>query len=256
MGVLNVTPDSFSDGGVFFTPEKAVERALQMVDEGAAVIDVGGESTRPGAEPVSVDEELDRVIPVIEALNDSLPVPLSIDSRRPKVMQAAVQAGAGLINDVNALQQPGAVETAARLGVPVCLMHMQGEPESMQDSPAYDEPVTEIRDFLLARADACMDAGISRESILIDPGFGFGKTVEHNLKLLRELERFVDTGFPVLVGLSRKSMIGKLLDLPVERRLQPSIALAVIAAWKGAAVIRCHDVRETREAVDMCAAIK
>ena len=256
MGVLNVTPDSFSDGGVFFTPEKAVERALQMVDEGVAIIDVGGESTRPGAEPVSVDEELDRVIPVIEALNGLLPVPLSIDSRRPKVMQAAVQAGAGLINDVNALQQPGAVEAAARLGVPVCLMHMQGEPESMQDSPGYDEPVTEIRDFLLARADACMDAGISRESILIDPGFGFGKTVEHNLKLLRELERFVDTGFPVLVGLSRKSMIGKLLDLPVERRLQPSIALAVIAAWKGAAVIRCHDVRETREAVDMCSAVR
>jgi dihydropteroate synthase len=255
MGVLNVTPDSFSDGGVNSSLEKSLEHALRMVDDGAAIIDVGGESTRPGAAPVSLDEELGRVIPVIEALGSSLSVPVSIDTRKPEVMQAAVAAGAGLINDVNALQETGAVEMAAGLGVPVCLMHMQGIPESMQQSPDYRDVVTEVAAFLNDRARACLTAGISRQQIILDPGFGFGKTVEHNLQLLHQLDRLVSSGFPVLVGLSRKSLIGKVLGLPVDKRLYPSVALAVLAVWKGAAIVRCHDVRETSEAIRMCQAV-
>ena len=255
MGVLNVTPDSFSDGGVNSSLEKSLEHALRMVDDGAAIIDVGGESTRPGAAPVSLDEELGRVIPVIEALGSSLSVPVSIDTRKPEVMQAAVAAGAGLINDVNALQETGAVEMAAGLGVPVCLMHMQGIPESMQQSPDYRDVVTEVAAFLNDRARACLAAGISRQQIILDPGFGFGKTVEHNLQLLHQLDRLVSSGFPVLVGLSRKSLIGKVLCLPVDKRLYPSVALAVLAVWKGAAIVRCHDVRETSEAIRMCQAV-
>jgi len=227
-----------------------------MVEEGAAIIDVGGESTRPGATPVAVDEELRRVIPVIEALHVALAVPVSIDTRRPEVMQAAVAAGAGLINDVNALQAPGAVELAARLDVPVCLMHMQGTPESMQQQPGYGDVVAEVTDFLLARANRCIEQGIDREQILLDPGFGFGKTTAHNLLLLQHLERLVAGGFPVLAGLSRKSLIGQILGLPVDERLYPGIALAVLAVWKGAAIVRCHDVRETREAIRMCQAVR
>ena len=256
MGILNVTPDSFSDGGDFFVPDQAVARAVRMVEEGAAIIDVGGESTRPGAAPVAVEEELQRVIPVIEALHASLDVPVSIDSRRPEVMQAAVAAGAGLINDVNALQATGAVELAARLNVPVCLMHMQGTPESMQQQPRYDDVVSEVRDFLLARATLCMQQGIAREQILLDPGFGFGKTAAHNLQLLQHLQQLVACGFPVLAGLSRKSLIGQTLGLPVDKRLYAGIALAVLAVWKGAAIVRCHDVRETREAVLMCQIVR
>ncbi len=256
MGVLNITPDSFSDGGDFFSLDRAVERAQQMVEDGAAIIDVGGESTRPGAAAVPLDEELRRVVPVIEALRPALTVPISIDTRKPEVMRAAVAAGAGLINDVNALQAGGALEAAAGLNVPVCLMHMQGGPETMQDTPAYRDVVIEVGDFLAARAAACLDAGIARERILLDPGFGFGKTVEHNLQLLRQLDRLVARGFPVLVGLSRKSLIGKLLDLPVDRRLAPSIALAVLAVWQGAAIVRAHDVRATREAILMCQAVR
>jgi dihydropteroate synthase len=256
MGVLNITPDSFSDGGDFFTLEKAVARAEQMVEEGAAIIDLGGESTRPGAAPVSVDEELQRVIPVIEALHATVPVPLSIDTRKPAVMQAAVAAGAGLINDVNALQEAGAVEMAASLEVPVCLMHMQGNPETMQDTPTYHNVVDEVTAYLEARAHACLQQGIPKERILLDPGFGFGKTTPHNLLLLQQLERLVETGFPVLVGLSRKSLIGKVLDLPVDKRLYPGLALAVLAVWKGAALVRCHDVRPTREAIAMCQAVR
>jgi len=256
MGVLNITPDSFSDGGDFFTLEKAVARAEQMVEEGAAIIDLGGESTRPGAAPVSVDEELQRVIPVIEALHATVPVPLSIDTRKPAVMQAAVAAGAGLINDVNALQEAGAVEMAASLEVPVCLMHMQGNPETMQDTPIYHNVVDEVTAYLEARAHACLQQGIPKERILLDPGFGFGKTTPHNLLLLQQLERLVETGFPVLVGLSRKSLIGKVLDLPVDKRLYPGLALAVLAVWKGAALVRCHDVRPTREAIAMCQAVR
>ena len=256
MGVLNVTPDSFSDGGDFIAPEKAVARAVQMVEEGAAIIDVGGESTRPGAPPVSPEDELQRVIPVVEALYATVSVPISIDTRKPEVMQAAVAAGAGLINDVNALQQPGALEMAASLEVPVCLMHMQGNPETMQDTPAYDDVVDEVTAFLEARAEVCMQHGIPKERILLDPGFGFGKTTTHNLQLLQQLHRLVESGFPVLVGLSRKSLIGKVLGLPVDNRLYPGVALAVLAVWKGAALVRCHDVRATREAIEMCQAVR
>ena len=256
MGILNVTPDSFSDGGDFFLPEQAVARAVRMVEEGAAIIDVGGESTRPGAAPVTVEEELRRVIPAVESLHEALAVPVSIDTRRPEVMQMAVAAGAGLINDVNALQAAGAVELAARLNVPVCLMHMQGTPATMQQQPGYDDVVSEVRDFLLARATLCMQQGIAREQILLDPGFGFGKTSAHNLQLLQHLEQLVACGFPVLAGLSRKSLIGQTLGLPVDKRLYAGIALAVLAVWKGAAIVRCHDVHETREAVLMCQIVR
>ena len=256
MGVLNVTPDSFSDGGDFIAPEKAIARAVQMVEEGAAIIDVGGESTRPGAPPVSLENELQRVIPVVEALCATVPVPISIDTRKPEVMQAAVAAGAGLINDVNALQEPGAVEMAASLEVPVCLMHMQGSPETMQDAPVYADVIDEVTAFLVARADDCIQQGISRDRILLDPGFGFGKTTTHNLLLLQQLQRLVEIGFPVLVGLSRKLLIGKVLGLPVDKRLYPGVALAVLAVWKGASLVRCHDVQATREAIEMCQAVR
>jgi len=255
MGILNITPDSFSDGGVFFAPEAALGHAREMVAEGAAIIDVGGESTRPGAAPVPLQEELRRVIPVIEALCDTLPVPVSIDTRHPAVMQAAVAAGAGLINDVNALQAPGALEMAVSLGVPVCLMHMQGMPESMQDNPEYGDVVAEVRQFLDDRARVCLAAGMVRERILLDPGFGFGKTTRHNLLLLQQLDGLVAGGYPVLVGLSRKSLIGNVLGLPVNERLYPGLALAVLAVWQGAAIVRTHDVRATREAVAMCHAV-
>jgi len=256
MGILNVTPDSFSDGGDFFSVAKAIERAQRLVDEGAAIIDVGGESTRPGAPPVPLDEELRRVLPVIESLHRSLPVPISVDTRKPEVMRAAVAAGAGLINDVNALRAEGAAAVAADLGVPVCLMHMRGEPQTMQEAPRYADVVAEVAGFLLERARACVAAGVARHRILLDPGFGFGKTLEHNLRLLRHLDRLVAHGYPVLVGLSRKSLIGQVLGLPVDQRLTPSVALAVLAVWQGAAIVRCHDVRETREAIRMCRAVR
>jgi len=256
MGILNVTPDSFSDGGDFYSITTALERARRMVDEGAAIIDVGGESTRPGAQPVTLDEELRRVLPVIEALHDTLPVPVSVDTRKPQVMRAAVAAGAGMINDVNALRAEGATGVAADLGVPVCLMHMQGEPESMQTAPRYTDVVDEVIGFLLDRASDCLEAGVSRERILLDPGFGFGKTAGHNLRLLRHLDRLTGLGYPVLVGLSRKSLIGQVLGLPVDKRLYPGVALAVLAVWQGAAIVRCHDVRETREAIRMCQAVR
>jgi len=256
MGVLNVTPDSFSDGGDFFSTAAALEQARCMVEEGAAIIDVGGESTRPGAQPVPLDEELRRVLPVIEALHDTLPVPVSVDTRKPQVMRAAVAAGAGLINDVNALRAEGAAGLAADLGVPVCLMHMQGEPQSMQTAPDYSDVVGEVIGFLLDRARECIAAGVARERILLDPGFGFGKTTGHNLQLLRHLDRLTGQGYPVLVGLSRKSLIGRILDLPADKRLYPGVALAVLAVWQGAAIVRCHDVRETREAIRMCQAVR
>ena len=256
MGILNVTPDSFSDGGDFFSADNAAERALRMVENGAAIIDVGGESTRPGAQPVPVNEELRRVLPVIETLQAATTVPNSIDTRKPEVMRAAVAAGAGLINDVYALQAEGAIEMAAGLGVPVCLMHMQGLPETMQDNPDYTNVVDEVTGCLTARADACIAAGIPADRILVDPGFGFGKTVTHNLQLLQNLEQLVRLGYPVLVGLSRKSFMGKVLDLPVDNRLYPSVALAALAVWQGATVIRCHDVRETVKAVRMCEAVR
>jgi dihydropteroate synthase len=256
MGVLNVTPDSFSDGGDFFSVGAALERALAMQAEGAAIIDIGGESTRPGAAPVSAEDEIRRVVPVIEALQARLTVPISIDTQKPEVMRAAVAAGAGFINDVNALRAPGALEAAVGCEVPVCLMHMQGEPRTMQADPHYDDVVGEVRGFLQQRAAACEQAGIAREHILLDPGFGFGKTLQHNLQLLARLETISALGFPLLVGLSRKSMIGKLLGLDVGERLAASIALAVLAVERGAALVRAHDVAPTWQALQMQVALR
>lgn len=256
MGILNVTPDSFSDGGRFVARDQALAHARAMVEEGAAIIDVGGESTRPGAEAVPVQQELDRVVPVIEALRAELPAAVSVDTSKPEVMRAAVAAGAGLINDVRALREPGALAAAVDAGVPVCLMHMQGEPRSMQQQPQYTDVVAEVRDFLLERAAACEAAGIPPDRILLDPGFGFGKTVEHNLRLLKHLPVLADTGYVVLAGLSRKSLIGAVLGLPVERRLAPSVALAVLAVWQGARIVRAHDVAATVQAVRMCEAVR
>jgi dihydropteroate synthase len=255
MGVLNVTPDSFSDGGRFMSPEAAVAQARIMAYEGAAVIDVGGESTRPGAAPVSVEEELRRVIPAIEAIAVALPVVISVDTRKPEVMRAAVAAGAGLINDVSALQEEGALATVAQLAVPVCLMHMQGEPRTMQAAPQYADVVAEVRSFLMRRVAACEQAGIPRERLLIDPGFGFGKGLEHNLLLLKHLDTFKDLELPMVVGVSRKSMIGAVLNVPAAQRLYGSIALATLAVWQGAALIRAHDVAATVQAIKLTAAV-
>lgn len=255
MGILNITPDSFSDGGVFLSPEKAIAQALRMAEEGADIIDVGGESTRPGARPVSAQEEMDRVLPVVEALHARVPLPVSIDTSKPEVMRAAVAAGAGAINDVRALRLPGALQAAADLRVPVCLMHMQGEPATMQVDPRYADVVREVREFLVSRIEAAERAGIPRTRVLVDPGFGFGKTVEHNLDLLRNLGELRRLGVPLLVGLSRKSMIGKLLGLPVEKRLYPGIALALMAVSNGARVLRVHDVAPTVQAVRMLEAV-
>lgn len=256
MGVLNVTPDSFSDGGHYATLDAALRRAAIMAAEGAAIIDVGGESTRPGAPPVSIQAELDRVLPVVERLARELPIPISIDTSKPEVMREAARVGAGMINDVRALQMPGALEAAAISGLPVCLMHLLGDPATMQREPCYVDVVAEVRLFLMERVQACEAVGIPRERILVDPGFGFGKTLDHNLSLLRHLDRFNDLAAGVLAGISRKSMIGLLLDAPVGERLAGSLAAAVIAAWQGARVIRAHDVRETVQALRVCAAVR
>jgi dihydropteroate synthase len=251
MGILNITPDSFSDGGVFLSPENAIAQALRMAEEGADIIDVGGESTRPGARPVSAQEEMERVLPVVEALHARVPLPISIDTSKPEVMHAAVAAGAGFINDVLALRTDGALAAAAELNVPVCLMHMQGEPRTMQDHPRYTDVVGEVRDFLKQRLEACVNAGIPASRLVVDPGFGFGKTLEHNVELLRGLKKLQGMGTAVLVGLSRKSMIGKALGLPVEQRLHASVALAVMAVQQGARIARVHDVGPTVEALRM-----
>lgn len=249
MGVLNVTPDSFSDGGAHPGPEAALRRAREMVAEGAALIDVGGESTRPGAEPVPEQEELERVVPVIERIRAELDCVISVDSMKPAVMDAACAAGAELINDVYALRAPGALAVALRHRAAVCLMHMQGEPRSMQQNPHYEDVVTEVSAFLAARARACEAAGIAPQAILLDPGIGFGKTLAHNLRLLGRIDALAALGRPLLIGVSRKSMFGRLLGLPVERRLHPGLAAAVVAAWQGAAVVRTHDVAATVEAI-------
>jgi dihydropteroate synthase len=256
MGILNVTPDSFSDGGMYNRKEAALAHARRMVEQGAACIDIGGESTRPGAQSVTEQQELDRVIPVVEALSRELTVPLSIDTSKPRVMSEAVAAGAGLINDVLALRAPAALETAATLQVPVCLMHMQGEPRTMQEAPVYGDVVGEVSEFLAARIEACLAAGIPRTKLLIDPGFGFGKTLQHNLSLLQRLPELQALAVPVLVGISRKSMIGALLgDAPVDQRSYGSLAAAVLAVLKGAVIIRTHDVRATVDALRVTAAI-
>lgn len=249
MGVLNVTPDSFSDGGRYVAMQDALAHARTMVAEGAAIIDVGGESTRPGAEAVGLQQELDRVMPVVEKLHAEVDAVISIDTMKPEVMRAAVAAGAGLVNDVHALQAPQALQVVAQTRAAVCLMHMQGTPRSMQAEPHYDDVVLEVEVFLMQRVQACVDAGISRDRIVIDPGFGFGKTTLHNLALLAALPRLAGHGFPVLAGLSRKSMLGKLLGRPVEQRLAGSLALATIAVQRGARIIRSHDVAPTCDAV-------
>lgn len=257
MGILNLTPDSFSDGGRFLARDAALSHARQMVSEGAAIIDIGGESTRPGAQSVTTEQELERVIPVIEALAGEVPVPISIDTSKPEVMKEAVSAGAGMLNDVLALRAPGAVAAAAEADVPICLMHMQGEPRTMQNAPAYSDVVKEVRDFLLERREVCIKAGIPHNRILFDPGFGFGKSLQHNLALLKDLPTFVSTGAPILVGISRKSMIGSLLgDAPVNERVFGSIAAAVLAVNSGAAIIRAHDVRATVEALKVVSAVR
>lgn len=256
MGILNVTADSFSDGGAFLTRQAALRRAREMVAEGAAIIDVGGESTRPGAAAVDEQQELDRVVPVIEAIRAELSVVISVDTSKPAVMRAAVAAGARLINDVRALRADGALAAAVELAVPVCLMHMQGEPRTMQVAPHYDDVVSEVLSFLHGRLAACERAGIGRDRLLIDPGFGFGKTLAHNLSLMKHLQRFVALGAPVLVGASRKSLIGAVLEVPVEQRVYGSIALAALAVAQGAAVIRAHEVAATVHAVKMAAAVR
>jgi dihydropteroate synthase len=251
MGILNVTPDSFSDGGRFTSPDSVVREAERMVEAGADLLDVGGESTRPGAAPVGLDEELARVIPVIERIAAEIDVTVSVDTSKPGVMREAVRAGAGMINDVMALRAPGALEAAAELAAPVCLMHMQGEPGTMQTAPKYDDVVADISNYLAARATACEAAGIRRDRILLDPGFGFGKTLAHNLALLRGLERFGALGYPLLVGLSRKSMLGAMTGRPVEDRLASSVSAALIAVQRGAHIVRVHDVRETVDALKL-----
>ncbi|TVO62434.1 dihydropteroate synthase [Spiribacter vilamensis] len=251
MGVLNVTPDSFSDGGRFIGAPAAIEHARAMQAAGAGIIDIGGESTRPGSTGVSVQEELDRVIPVIEALKDRVDLPLSVDTSKPEVMRAAAAAGAGLINDVMALRRPGSLEAARDTALPVCLMHMQGTPASMQDDPVYDDVVTEVRAFLEQRLDVAQRAGIPASRLLVDPGFGFGKRDPHNAQLLAQLPVIGELGFPVLTGLSRKSLVGRVLGRALPDRLAGSIAAAALASWQGAAIVRAHDVAETVDAVNL-----
>src|SRR5688572_14098550 len=249
MGVVNVTPDSFSDGGDHADADAAVAHGLRLAAEGADLLDVGGESTRPGAAEVPLDEELRRVVPVIERLARECALPISIDTSKPEVMRAAVAAGAGLINDPYALRREGALDAAAALSVPVCLMHMQGEPKDMQDDPHYEDVVAEVHGFFTQRLFACEMAGLSKKQLLVDPGFGFGKNLEHNLKLLRQLSRFAELGVPVLAGLSRKGMIGTLTGRAVGERVHGSVAAALLAVQNGAAIVRVHDVAATVDAL-------
>ena len=255
MGVVNVTPDSFSDGGKFMDREAAVAHARRMVEEGADLVDVGAESTRPGAHAVSEDEELRRLMPVLESLAD-LPVPVSVDTRRVRVMRQALAAGASMINDVQALQAAGAPEAVAASDCAVCLMHMKGDPRTMQKDPQYGDVVTEVSAFLASRIAAAQASGIARERLTVDPGFGFGKALAHNLELLRRLGELAVHGVPLLVGLSRKSMLGAITGRPAADRLAPSIAAALLAAHHGAKILRVHDVRETRDALAVWQALR
>ena len=255
MGILNVTPDSFSDGGMFVDRERALDHARRMVAEGADIIDIGGESTRPGAVPVREDIELERVVPLVEALARE-GIRVSVDTHKAVVMRAALAAGAGMVNDVSALREPGALNVVAASKAAVCLMHMQGEPRTMQAGPHYDDVVVEVRDFLVERARCCGAAGIARDRIVIDPGFGFGKTVAHNLALLRSLGVFKTTGYPVLAGLSRKSMLGRIAGRDANEHAAASVAAALAAVARGAAIVRVHDVRETVAALKVWHAIE
>jgi dihydropteroate synthase len=250
MGIVNVTPNSFSDGGRYFDRARAIEHGLRLHEEGADLVDLGGESTRPGADPVPLDEELARVMPVLEALV-AKDIAVSIDTVKPEVMRAAIAAGCRVVNDVNALRAPGAAEAVARGDAGLCIMHMQGTPATMQQAPHYDDVVGEVSSFLLARAAALEGAGVARERIVLDPGFGFGKTLEHNRTLFRALPQLAALGYPLLVGVSRKKMIGDFTGRAVEDRVAGSVAAAVLAAQNGACVVRVHDVRETIDALEV-----
>tara|TARA_R110002020_G_scaffold288575_1_gene504010 strand:- start:4555 stop:5412 length:858 start_codon:yes stop_codon:yes gene_type:complete len=255
MGILNTTPDSFSDGGQYLQLDAALRHVERMLEEGATLIDVGGESTRPGADPVTPEQELQRVVPVVEAIKARFDTIVSVDSSTAAVMRDSAAVGAGLINDVRALQRPGALQAAALTGLPVCLMHMRGEPQNMQDAPRYDSIVIEVGRFLTQRVEACEQAGIPRERLMLDPGFGFGKTLQHNLELFAQMHLLQPQGLPLLVGVSRKSMIGQLLDRPVDQRLAGGLALATLAVARGARIIRAHDVAATVDAVRMAEAV-
>lgn len=261
MGIVNVTPDSFSDGGKFAATNLAIEHALKLAEEGADILDIGGESTRPNATPVSLQEELDRVIPVIEALvkqfkqDKQVNIPISIDTYKPQVMHAAIAAGASMVNDVRALQEDGALEVVAKTNVGICLMHMQGTPQTMQQNPHYDDVVNDVKAFLAARLQASVHAGVATSRILLDPGFGFGKTREHNILLLQNLQSFATLGQPLLVGLSRKSVLGQVTGNDINARLYASIAASVLSAMKGAKMLRVHDVRATVEALKFVQAV-
>ena len=249
MGILNFTPDSFSDSGQFFTLDKALFQVEKMLNDGADIIDIGGESTRPNAEIVTLEQELERVVPLVEAVRKRFDCLISVDSSKAEVFRQSALVGADILNDIRALQEPNALETAVELGLPVCLMHMQGTPQNMQQHPEYDDVVEEVADFLNQRIFACTMAGIPKEHIILDVGFGFGKTVQHNYQLLKHLNAFVASGYPVLAGLSRKSMIGNVVNKPVEKRVAGSIAGALLAVQNGAKIVRVHDVAETADAL-------
>lgn len=256
MGIVNITPDSFSDGGRYLSTQKAIQHARNLIEEGADIVDIGGESTRPGSLPVSIDEELDRVIPVLEALRDTQ-IPVSIDTSKPEVMKEAIKAGAFMINDVNALRNPGALEVIAQNHhILACLMHMQGIPQNMQQQPKYIHVVDEVKDFLQQRINAAIAAGISKDRLIIDPGFGFGKTLQHNLTLLNQLNQLEIQGIPILVGISRKSMLGAITGNSVDNRLHESIASALLAVIKGAKIVRVHDVKATKDALAVHTALQ
>lgn len=255
MGILNVTPDSFSDGGNYSKTDQAITQALNLIEAGADILDIGGESTRPNATPVGLQQELDRVTPVIESLSAEVNIPISIDTYKPAVMRAAIAAGASIVNDVKALQEDGALEVVAASEVAVCLMHMQGTPQTMQEDPHYEDVVSEVSDFLLARVNACKKAGINKNRLLIDPGFGFGKTRHHNITLIQKLDAFSQLGLPMLVGLSRKSVLGQVTGNDVDVRLYASVAAAVISAMQGAKILRVHDVRATVEALKVASVV-
>ncbi len=256
MGIVNVTPDSFSDGGKYTQTSQAVAHGLKLVEDGADILDIGGESTRPNATPVSLQEELDRILPVIEALVGQVNIPISVDTYKPAVMQAAINAGASIVNDVRALQEVGAVEILAKSSAGICLMHMQGTPQTMQINPEYQDVVADVKAFLMQRVSVCEQFGIALNRIILDPGFGFGKTRAHNIALIQQLASFQDTGLPLLVGLSRKSVLGQVTGHDVDARLYASVAGAVIAVMKGARVVRVHDVKATVEALKVVVAIE
>lgn len=256
MGILNVTPDSFSDGGTHNTPDKALEHARKMIAEGASIIDIGGESTRPGAAEVSPEQEAERVIPVVAAIARESDVWISVDTSKALVIREAANAGAHILNDIRSFSEPGALQAAAQSGLPVCVMHMQGEPRTMQQAPHYQNVVREVYTYLEAQVARCVAAGIEKNHIILDPGFGFGKTLAHNYQLLDKLDLFHNLGLPVLAGMSRKSMIGQLMDIPPDERVAGSVACAVIAAMKGAQIIRVHDVKETVQAMKVVEATR